>query len=416
GGRDRAGQGPHRLDPLRREGTGSGGGAPTPARLAAAATADGRFGRVRLPGAVARTGCAHAAGPPLSAERRGAGGSDDPGPVPQSRHRAIRRDEARHPLRRRRATRVRRRSGRRRVHAQRGRPACGQRSTGGPARGLVCGGAEVPHAAGLAGGGAAGAGGPGGEQPRRAGLAAAPPAALEPALAQGLRRCHAGVGRSGFAAESRRAGTIAGAAGRAPAHRAPPLRRCGRRPGVGRIACTPRRCSDPRGRADRTAAREPCLPVEVMMDRRDFLRTMCYGGLATFGFPVVNFARVRQSGRFVFVLLRGGFDGLAAVVPYADPAYRALRGALAFETDELVLLDDAFGLAPGLAPLREFWERNELVVLHAMAIPYRTRSHFDGQAVLETGLDRPIGSSDGWLNRLLQVMPGERAGIAIASG
>ena len=51
-----------------------------------------------------------------------------------------------------------------------------------------------------------------------------------------------------------------------------------------------------------------------------------------------------------------------------------------------------------------------------MAIPYRTRSHFDGQAILETGLDRPVGSSDGWLNRLLQVMTGRRTGIAIAAG
>jgi uncharacterized protein (DUF1501 family) len=79
-------------------------------------------------------------------------------------------------------------------------------------------------------------------------------------------------------------------------------------------------------------------------------------------------------------------------------------------------LNDTFGLAPGLAPMRELWQQNELVVLHAMAIPYRTRSHFDGQAILETGIDRPVGSSDGWLNRLLQVMPGERSGIAIASG
>jgi len=152
------------------------------------------------------------------------------------------------------------------------------------------------------------------------------------------------------------------------------------------------------------------------MERRDFLKNMCYGGIATFGFPVVRFAHLRQNGRLVFVLLRGGFDGLAAVVPYGDAAYRSLRGSLAFEDSDLVALNDHFGLAPGLAPLRGFWERNELVVLHAMAIPYRTRSHFDGQAILETGLDRPIGSSDGWLNRLLQVMPGERAGIAIASG
>jgi uncharacterized protein (DUF1501 family) len=152
------------------------------------------------------------------------------------------------------------------------------------------------------------------------------------------------------------------------------------------------------------------------MQRRDFLGTMCYGGLATFGLPVVRFATVAQSGRLVFVLLRGGFDGLAAVVPYGDPAYAGLRGAMAFEPGTLTALDDTFALAPGLAPLHQFWERDELVVLHAMAIPYRTRSHFDGQAILETGLDRPIGNSDGWLNRLLQVMPGERSGIAIASG
>ena len=152
------------------------------------------------------------------------------------------------------------------------------------------------------------------------------------------------------------------------------------------------------------------------MDRRRFISCMCLGGLATFGSPTVNFAQVKQRGRFVFVLLRGGFDGLAAVVPFGDPAYRSLRGAFAFEESELVALNDTFGLAPGLAPLRDLWEHDELAVVHAMAIPFRTRSHFDGQAVLETGIDRPVGSADGWLNRLLQTMTGDRSGIAIASG
>ena len=152
------------------------------------------------------------------------------------------------------------------------------------------------------------------------------------------------------------------------------------------------------------------------MNRRVFVREMCVGGLATFTLPLVSFAQVKQRARLVFVLLRGGFDGLAAVVPYGDPAYRQLRGDFAFEESELAALTDVFGLAPGLAPLRPLWDANELVALHAMAIPYRTRSHFDGQAILETGLDRPVGSSDGWLNRLLQVMSGTRSGIAIAAG
>jgi len=152
------------------------------------------------------------------------------------------------------------------------------------------------------------------------------------------------------------------------------------------------------------------------MHRRAFVQTMCYGGLATFALPSVTFGQVNQPGRFVFVLLRGGFDGLAAVVPVGDPAYRSLRDAFAYEASALAMLDDTFGLAPGLAPLRAFWDQGQLAVAHAMAIPHRTRSHFDGQAVLESGLDKPLGSSDGWLNRLLQAMSGRRTGIAIAAG
>jgi len=152
------------------------------------------------------------------------------------------------------------------------------------------------------------------------------------------------------------------------------------------------------------------------MDRRTFVRGMCYGGLATFALPVVRFAQVPGHGKMVFVLLRGGFDGLAALVPIDDPEYAAIRGGMAFGASDLTTIGDGFGLAPGLAPWKTLWDEQELVALHAMAIPYRTRSHFAGQAILETGLDRPDGVSDGWLNRLLQIMDGERSGIAVAAG
>lgn len=152
------------------------------------------------------------------------------------------------------------------------------------------------------------------------------------------------------------------------------------------------------------------------MDRRQLLRTMCAGGVATFAAPVVNFASVPGRRRLVFVLLRGGFDGLAAVVPTRDRDYRSMRGGMAYREEQLTQLDPDFALAPGLSPLADFWARDELAVLQAMAIPYRTRSHFDGQAVLETGLERPAGASDGWLNRLLQVMGGETSAIAVAAG
>ena len=54
--------------------------------------------------------------------------------------------------------------------------------------------------------------------------------------------------------------------------------------------------------------------------------------------------------------------------------------------------------------------------VHAVASPYRDRSHFDGQNVLETGGAQPYAVRDGWMNRLVAMMPrsGEEA-IAIAS-
>ncbi len=152
------------------------------------------------------------------------------------------------------------------------------------------------------------------------------------------------------------------------------------------------------------------------MDRRRFLVGMCAGGLATLTSPLASFAKVPGSNRLVFVLLRGGLDGLAAVVPYGDQHYAGLRGRMAFEKKDLLPLTDGFGLAPGLQPLQPLWNENQLVALHALAIPYRTRSHFDGQAILETGLGKPSGTSDGWINRLLQVMEGKRSGIAVAAG
>jgi uncharacterized protein (DUF1501 family) len=152
------------------------------------------------------------------------------------------------------------------------------------------------------------------------------------------------------------------------------------------------------------------------MDRRRFVQQVCAGGLATCALPRLAFAQTGRPGRFVFVLLRGAFDGLAAVVPYGDPSYASLRGSFAYGASDVTALDDTFGLAPGLAPLKAIWDRGELVAVHAMAIPHRTRSHFDAQAVLETGLGAPAGASDGWLNRLLQVMSGTRSGIAIAAG
>jgi len=132
------------------------------------------------------------------------------------------------------------------------------------------------------------------------------------------------------------------------------------------------------------------------------------------------FAALPTERRLVVVVLRGALDGLAAVPPYADPAYRDLRGALAFPApgaaDGILDLDGTFGLHPSLKPLHELYRQRALVVCHAIATPYRSRSHFDGQDVLENGATSAHDAKDGWLNRTLALYGAGRKGTGLAVG
>ncbi len=143
------------------------------------------------------------------------------------------------------------------------------------------------------------------------------------------------------------------------------------------------------------------------LSRRDVL------GLGLGFFPGVAFARIagRPDRLFVLIILRGAMDGLAAVPPTGDPDYAKLRAALA--PAGALKLDNRFALHPALSPLHDYYVHGDMAIIHAMASPYRDRSHFDAQNMIETGLVRPGMSNDGWLNRTLVALKADTiAGIA----
>ena len=119
--------------------------------------------------------------------------------------------------------------------------------------------------------------------------------------------------------------------------------------------------------------------------------------------------------RFVFVLLRGGLDGLAAVPAVGDPEFAAARGPLAqFGAPPLTLDGTPFALHPALTGVHALYRSGELAVVHATGLAYRERSHFDAQQVLESGGSRPYELSTGWLGRALVAM-GNRTGLALTT-
>jgi len=157
------------------------------------------------------------------------------------------------------------------------------------------------------------------------------------------------------------------------------------------------------------------------LSRRDFLARSGVIGCSLAASPLltpVSFAAAPWDTRLVVIILRGGMDGLDVVQPYGDPALAGLRASLSPGPDGGAFdLDGYFALHPRLASLMPMWRAGQLGFVHAVSTPYRDkRSHFDGQDLLESGTASLSGVRDGWLNRMLQSVPGVTARTAYAIG
>lgn len=131
--------------------------------------------------------------------------------------------------------------------------------------------------------------------------------------------------------------------------------------------------------------------------------------------PRIALARAATERRFVFIIQRGAADGLATLAPVGDPAFAAQRGILTEDFADPRPLDPLFALHPALARVDTLYRAKQALFVHAVASPYRDRSHFDGQNVLETGGTAAYALKDGWLNRLLSLLPRADKAIALAA-
>ncbi|WP_167407251.1 DUF1501 domain-containing protein [Bradyrhizobium forestalis] len=162
-----------------------------------------------------------------------------------------------------------------------------------------------------------------------------------------------------------------------------------------------------------------CVENRLLTSRRRLL----LGG-ASFAawayLPKLARAADGRDPRLIVVILRGALDGLSTVAPIGDPDYAGLHGSIALAADgahPAIKLDSFFALHPGMPEFARMYRDGHAAVLHAVATPYRDRSHFDGQDVLESGYAGPGRVQSGWLNRALEALPrGERVSSGLAVG
>ncbi len=154
------------------------------------------------------------------------------------------------------------------------------------------------------------------------------------------------------------------------------------------------------------------MPAEFHAPTR---RELLLGSGVLFAWAAVpRLARAEgRDPRFLTIVLRGALDGLAVVAPVGDPDWAKLRGDKALlltGSTPALPLDGFFALNPAMPNLHRLYQAGQATIVHAVATPYRERSHFDGQDVLESGVPKPGAADTGWLNRTLAALePGGRA-------
>jgi len=157
----------------------------------------------------------------------------------------------------------------------------------------------------------------------------------------------------------------------------------------------------------------------LILPRRAFLTGVGAAALAA-GWPRAVLADAPTDKRFVLIILRGAMDGMSVVPPYGDRDYAGMRESIAIakpgETDGAFDLNGFFGLHPALADVAPWYKEGALLPIQAVASPYRDRSHFDGQDMLENGTLSPRDTQSGWLNRALTAMGGGDRRIGLAVG
>lgn len=149
--------------------------------------------------------------------------------------------------------------------------------------------------------------------------------------------------------------------------------------------------------------------MTIALNRRSLLFAGCTATLISVA-PGAFAAPQATNKKLIVIILRGAMDGVAALPKIDDPDIRAHRASLI--DPKATPLSDGFALHSAMPTLAAMYAAKEAAFVPAVAGPYRERSHFEAQDLLESGEVAKV-SADGWLNRALQKAPGAYSAVSI---
>ena len=109
----------------------------------------------------------------------------------------------------------------------------------------------------------------------------------------------------------------------------------------------------------------------------------------------------KRDNVLVVVQLSGGNDYLNCIVPLDNGHYKDARPHIKITDDEVIPLDNGYGLNPGMGPIKTLYDRGNVAIIHGIGYPVPNRSHFRSMDIWHTAEPTTLGSQ-GWLGQAVR--------------
>jgi len=113
--------------------------------------------------------------------------------------------------------------------------------------------------------------------------------------------------------------------------------------------------------------------------------------------------KIAKEPVLVVLQLSGGNDYLNTIIPYTNPLYKDYRKVVAIPDDQVVPLDNEYGLHPAMAPLKRFWDEDKMAIIHGIGYENSSRSHFRSMDIWHTCEPDKVGT-EGWVGRAIKAV------------
>ncbi len=105
----------------------------------------------------------------------------------------------------------------------------------------------------------------------------------------------------------------------------------------------------------------------------------------------------------VLIRLKGGNDGANMIIPIADYGiYQSLRPTIRIPQNEILNLNDAFGIPKTMEALQPLWSEGMMKVVHSVGYEDQNLSHFRSSDIWASASEADVLDNSGWLGRYLQ--------------